>query len=310
MSFRAAMASGLLFRLTRYSRPPTLAMPVGSTRFCVLIAVATSWRRQSLGLQRLGIQVDDDLPELAPRRQRHARPLDRAQHGPHPLVHVVEDLLLGDAVAAERQLQDGHAAGGVADDHRRGDARGHAPGDRLRHRRHQRHDRGQVGPRLQVHPDHRGAVEGLALDPGHVLHVVGQRILAELGDLPFNLLGRQALVAPDDADDRDVDVGKDVRGRLADHLPPHRQQQQGSDDEGIRAPQRESDYPHRICPRWLSCRRGRVKDTPDGDLVTEPVPSPPGCWGLDRSGRTACSTRAGRCSCWPGPGPNSSPRCR
>ena len=42
MSLSEAMASGLLFRLTRYSRPPTLAVPVGSTRFWVARAVVTS----------------------------------------------------------------------------------------------------------------------------------------------------------------------------------------------------------------------------------------------------------------------------
>jgi hypothetical protein len=42
MSFSAAMASGLLFRLIRYSRSPILAAPVGSVRFCAEIAELTS----------------------------------------------------------------------------------------------------------------------------------------------------------------------------------------------------------------------------------------------------------------------------
>ena len=42
MSFMAAMTSGLLFRLTVYSRSPILAEPVGRVRFWTLIAALTS----------------------------------------------------------------------------------------------------------------------------------------------------------------------------------------------------------------------------------------------------------------------------
>ena len=39
---QASMASGLLFRLTLYSRLPILAVPEGRIRFCALMAVLTS----------------------------------------------------------------------------------------------------------------------------------------------------------------------------------------------------------------------------------------------------------------------------
>ena len=42
----------------------------------------------------------------------------------------------------------------------------------------------------------------------------------------------------------------------ADHLPPHREQQQDSNDEGVRARQCESDYPHVSSPGGCNAAGG------------------------------------------------------
>ena len=66
---------------------------------------------------------------------------------------VVEDLLLGQRVAADGDLHDGHAGGAVADDERRRDARRHDLQERLAGGRHLGLGRRDLGPRLEVDAD-------------------------------------------------------------------------------------------------------------------------------------------------------------
>ena len=50
--------------------------PTGRIRFCALMALTTSARREALGLQRARVEVDHDLPLLAAVRERDGRALD------------------------------------------------------------------------------------------------------------------------------------------------------------------------------------------------------------------------------------------
>ena len=56
--------------------------------------------------------------------------------------------------------------------------------------------------------------------------------------------GGKAAVAPDDADDRNIDIGEDIDRHGDDGRRAQDGNEQGHDDEGIRAAQGESDYPH------------------------------------------------------------------
>ena len=73
--------------------------------------------------------------------------------------------------------------------------------------------------------------------------VVRPRSLAD--DALAHLLGRQAVVVPDDADHRDVDVREDVGRRAQDgERADDRMQDQRHHDERVGAAERESNDPH------------------------------------------------------------------
>ena len=101
-----------------------------------------------------------------------------------------------------------------------------------------------LGVGLEVDARHRDAAVGLRLDVLDVVHRGGHGALEDGDHALFHLLGRKTAVAPDDADYRNIDVGKYVHrhrndGRGAQDGDEHRH-----DDEGIRAPKGESDNPH------------------------------------------------------------------
>ena len=60
-------------------------------------------------------------------------------------------------------------------------------------------------------------------------------------DAPRHAVGRQAGVLPDDADDRDADIGKDVGGRAQRRERADDQDQQRQHDEGVGPRERNAD---------------------------------------------------------------------
>ena len=91
----------------------------------------------------------------------------------------------------------------------------------------------------------RDAGERLRLDVLDVADGGGQAALALAGDALAHLLRRQAVVVPDDADHRDVDLGEDVRRHVAQRERRGQHDQHRHHDEGVRAPQRQLDHGHR-----------------------------------------------------------------
>ena len=71
-----------------------------------------------------------------------------------------------------------------------------------------------------------------------------QAALGRAGDALAHLLRRQAVVVPDDADDRDVDVREDVGRHGQQREGRGEQDQQRHDDERVGALERYSDDPH------------------------------------------------------------------
>jgi hypothetical protein len=211
--------------------------------------------RDAVRTERAEIEIDGDLPLLSAGGERKARALDDAEHRAHALVHVVVDLRFAERVARERELEDRYARGRVAQDDRGDGARRHAPDDGLRGGGHLRHRGGDVGARMQEEADDGHAVEALALESLDVADVAGQRVLAELRDLLLHLLRRQTAVRPDDADDRDVDLGKDVGRRLPHDVDAREDEQERHHDERVRAAKGEANDPHCAVISELACLR-------------------------------------------------------
>ena len=76
-------------------------------------------RRQTLGVERVRVEVDHDLPRLAAAGQRHLRALHGGELRADEVQAVVVELLLAERRRLERQLQDRDVGGRVADDERR-----------------------------------------------------------------------------------------------------------------------------------------------------------------------------------------------
>ncbi len=82
-------------------------------------------RRQPMRLERGGIEVDLDLAFLAAIGGGDRRALYRGQRRADHVLPQVIDLLLGQPLARQSELQDRHGRGVVVQDQRRGDARRH-----------------------------------------------------------------------------------------------------------------------------------------------------------------------------------------
>src|SRR6478672_7756115 len=91
----------------------------------------------------------------------------------------------------------------------------------------------------------------LRFDVLDVVHAGGERAFVKGDDAPRHIVGRQAGIAEDDADHRNVYIREDVGRRAESGRHPENHDQQRHDDEGIRTPERESDEAyHNRLPRW------------------------------------------------------------
>ena len=156
------------------------------------------------------IGVDHHQPRPAPVGQRHRRSRyldDVVAHQPQALV---VQLLLGEGVAAEGDLEDRHARRVVLHDLRRRLPRRHAPKDRLRGGRDLGERLVDAYAGLEVEADEALAEDRVRFDPADVAHRGADLLLGEQRDLLLERLGRNPDVLPDDRDHRLGDLGKDV----------------------------------------------------------------------------------------------------
>ena len=72
----------------------------------------------------------------------------------------------------------------------------------------------------------------------------GENAFVNGSDSPFELLGIETGICPDDGDYRDIDVGEDVSGGTKDDNRADQQDQQCQNDKGVRAREGDSDDPH------------------------------------------------------------------
>ena len=144
--------------------------------------VADVGRGDTLGQQRLRIEVHHDLPRLAAIRQRQRDAGDRRDLLADAVDAVVVELRLRERLGAQRQLDDRHARGAVLNDQRRDGADRQAAKNRLRHRGHLRERGLHVDVRLEVDLDDGRAGIGLRLDRAHVADRRRDRVLRERCD--------------------------------------------------------------------------------------------------------------------------------
>ena len=90
----------------------------------------------------------------------------------------------------------------------------------------------------------RNAVEGLRLDIPDPVHARRQRILAVGRDPLLHLRRAQSGILPDDGDDRDVDLGKDVRRHRQHGGRAEKQDEHSQHVEGMRQPQSKTNDTH------------------------------------------------------------------
>ena len=197
--------------------------------------------RQASRLQRGGVEIDLDLPQLAAERVGNCGAGHRDQRRAHLVDADVGQLLLGEALTRQRHLDDRHGRGVVVEDQRRRRAGRHRLDHGLRDRRHLRVGGVDVDARLKEDLDDAEAVVGIGLDMLDVVDGGGQRALEGRGDAAGHLVGRQAGVLPDDADHRNADVGEDVGRRAQSGERADDQDQQRQHDERIGARQRDAN---------------------------------------------------------------------
>ena len=149
--------------------------------------------------------------------------------------------------AAQPQLQNGNAGSVILHHSRRKDAWRHDAQNRLVDGNNLRDRKVDACPGLQIHADQADAVVGGRLDVLDVADGGGHRTLGDGEDPLRHIVRAHAVVRPDDADHRDVDVRKYIGRHGDDRNPAQDGNQQRHHDEGIWAPQREPDNPHSLC---------------------------------------------------------------
>ena len=197
-----------------------------------------------MGLHRLLIEIDLHLQNLAAIGRRHRGAGDRRELRPDEVLAEIEQLHLRQLLARQRELQDRHARGVIAQHIGRGDAGRQQLEHGLRGRGHLRQRRGDVDVLLEEDLDHAVAVQRLRLDVLDVADLGGQVAFVEVDDAPGHIVGQQPVVGPDHADDRNVDVGKDVDRRKQRGEHAENRNDDGKHDECVGPPQGDFDDPH------------------------------------------------------------------
>ena len=232
------------------------------------MALTTS-SAERCGLHRLLVEIDLNLPNLAAVRRGHRGAGDGGQLRADEVLPVVEQLHLRQLVARQRQLQDRNARGVVAEHIGRRDAGRQQLQHGLRSRRNLRQRRVDIDVRLKENLDHAVAGQRLRFDVLDVVDLRGQGALVVVDDAAGHVVGRQAVVGPDDADHRNVDVGKNVGRRAERRQPAEDHDQEGHHHEGVGPPQGDLNDPHAGCllPDRSGRRRiGRVLARPRANL--------------------------------------------
>ncbi len=109
----------------------------------------------------------------------------------------------------------------------------------------------------------RASIHRLSFNMLNVADQRGQSALGVADNAVRHFLRGQALVLPDDADDGNVDVRQNVDRRAQNHDRAENKNQQRHHNECVRAPQRQSNDPHRLisCPVVMAVYRSSEPST-------------------------------------------------
>ncbi len=166
-------------------------------------------------------------------------------------------------LARQRELQDRHGRGVVAQDVGRRDAGRQQLQHGLRRRRHLRQRRADIDALLEEDLDDAIAAQRLRLDVLDVADLGGQRALVVIDDAARHVVRQQPGVSPDDADHRHVDVRKNI-GRRPQRPPARRRSRSAAKkrqryrDAGARSERSTRRYPPKNRPEYRfpeGCRR-------------------------------------------------------
>ncbi len=101
--------------------------------------------------------------------------------------------------------------------------------------------RRNVRARMKEDFDHANPEHGLRFDMLDVVDRRGHRTLAIRDDAPFHFLGGHAVVLPDHARDRDVNLRQDVGGHPEDRHDAEQRNQNRHDDECVWKAERDAN---------------------------------------------------------------------
>ena len=203
-------------------------------------------RRQPFGLQLMQVEIHLHLTLLAAVRIGHSRAANGDELRPDEVEAEVVELLFGEALARDAELQNRNARGTIVDDEWWRRACRKLPQLRLRNGRHLRDGHRNIYLRLEVQLHHRDAIERVRLDVVDIVDRRGESALRDRDDTIRHVFGGEALILPDDAHHRDIDIGKDIDRRGQNGKGTDDQEQQRKDGEGIWPSQGESNNPHRL----------------------------------------------------------------
>ena len=168
--------------------------------------------RKAFRLQRRGIEVHLNLALLAAVGIWNRGAGNADQSGAHEIQADVAELLLGEAFASKRELQNGNAGGVVLNDQRGRGSRGELAQEGLRNRGHLRDGIANLHAGMKKYFYDANSIQGLRFDVFDVVDGGGEYPFVLKDDAVGHFLGRETGVVPQDADDRDINVGENVRG--------------------------------------------------------------------------------------------------
>ncbi len=201
-------------------------------------------RGQAARVQRLLVEVGHDDARLAAIGRRHVGAMHDGEIGPDDVLAKIVELGVGQGGRGQGELDDRHVGGGISQ-HQRGRDAG-----RQIFQHHQRRggdlaDRlADVGARLQIDLLDADALIGGRFDARNIVDQGSHVALMQRQDAVLDVLGRHAVIGPDDADHRDVDLGENV-DRHAERGPdPEQTDQDQAGHHRIGAPQDETYQRH------------------------------------------------------------------
>ena len=231
--------------------------------------------RDVVRLHGLLVEIDLRLKNFAAIGRGHRGAGDGGKLRPDEILPEIEQLHLRQLLARQSQLQDRHGGGVVAQHVRRRNARWQELEHRLRSRRHLRQRGADIDVFLKEDFDDAVAVERLRLDMLDVADLRGQGALVVVDDAPGHIVRQEPVIGPHHADDRNIDVGKDVGRRPQRRQRAEDRNQEGEDDKGVWPPQRDLNDPH------VSC----LPPTEAGDLENRAGPRAAGATSIRTFGR-------------------------